>query len=362
MSATTKIKSFASLFAFLPALFGQPAAHAPEPPVITVLCYHTYDASVKTAFNLSSRRFDEQLRYLYVQKIPVISMQQYLDHREKNTPLPERSVIITIDDGYKTAKTIAWPILKKYKFPFVLYVYPQAISRLPSALTWEDLKEMSAAGVEIQSHSLTHPLLTHPGKAMSRADYVAWLDQELQESKARLESHLGKPVTSLAYPYGGYDELIVERTRQAGYKVALTCDDQDVTGKSDALLLGRRLVFRGTSKKAFVQYFRSKPIEVAELNPRDGERTKGIPTEIRAKILNIKDIIPESAQILVDKFGKDWHVAPIDAKTGELRFIVPKKDRHGFHFVTLVARDRLNPALQREASWSFIVKRNVSKN
>jgi len=153
------------------------------------------------------------MRYLSVQKIPVIPLSAFVDHLDKKTPLPEHSVVITIDDGYKTAKSIAWPILKRYGFPFTLYVYTHAISRLPTALKWDDLREMQAAGVDIESHSVTHPLLTHPGKAMTRKDYISWVDDELVESKQRLESELGKPVTALAYPFGGYDELIVDRVR-----------------------------------------------------------------------------------------------------------------------------------------------------
>ena len=56
---------------------------------------------------------------------------------------------------------------------------------------------------------------------MTRAEYRAWLDNELLESKRGLESRLGKPVTAVAYPYGGYDERVVERTQKAGYRIAL---------------------------------------------------------------------------------------------------------------------------------------------
>jgi len=84
---------------------------------------------------------------------------------------------------------------------------------------------------------------------MNKQDYVTWIDKELAESRHTLEEKLHQPVTSLAYPYGGYDELIVERTRLAGYKTATTCDDGDVDDHTDPLRLNRRLVFRQTSLK-----------------------------------------------------------------------------------------------------------------
>src|SRR5262249_52766024 len=131
----------------------------------------TFDSKAKTPYTVTHARFREEMRFLKVQRIPVIPLSALQDHLEEHVPLPDRSVIITIDDGYKTAKEIAWPILKHYGFPFTLYVYPHAISRLPTALTWDDLREMSAQGVDIESHSLTHPLLTHPGKPMNKKDY-----------------------------------------------------------------------------------------------------------------------------------------------------------------------------------------------
>jgi hypothetical protein len=301
------------------------------------------------------------MRYLSVQKIPVIPMSALIDHLEKKAPLPDRSVVITIDDGYKTAKNIAWPIMARYGYPFTLFVYPHAVSHLRGSLTWDELRFMSAHGVDIESHSLTHPLLTHPGKPMNKKDYRAWVDQELFEPKRQIEKELKLPVVALAYPYGGYDEFIVERARAAGYRAAFTCDDGDVAQFTDPLRLNRRLVFRQTSPKAFVHYFDSKPLQLADLSPRDGERVKDVPKEILARILNLQQIQPETAQILVDKVGKRWRPAPIDAKTGLMRFPVPAASRRGYYFVSLVAKDRANPTLQREASWLFIVRRNVSR-
>src|SRR6185312_3881387 len=191
--AITAIKRFraaaAAGFLALSAPGCRRARPAAEAPTAVVLCYHTFDSPKITPFTVSSRRLEEQLRFLQVQKIPVISLPFWMRHRCDPRSLPPRSVIITIDDGYKTAKTKAWPLLKRYGFPFTVFIYPEAISRHPSALTWDDLKEM-AAGVDVESHSYTPPLLTHPGRAMSPSAYRAWLDHELRDSKTDLERHL----------------------------------------------------------------------------------------------------------------------------------------------------------------------------
>jgi hypothetical protein len=301
------------------------------------------------------------MRFLSVQKIPVIPLSALVDHLRRQAPLPDRSVVITIDDGYKTVKEIAWPILRRYGYPFTAFVYPHAVSRQRSAMTWDDLRLLSRAGVDIESHSLTHPLLTHPGRPMNKREYRAWIDNELKESKRRIEEELHYPVTALAYPYGGYDEAIVERTEAAGYQAAFTCDDGDVAAFSPPLRLNRRLVFRQTSFKVFAASVSQRPLAVGDLTPRDGERVKDIPAVISARIVDLQKIQPETARILVDKVGKHWRSVTIDPETGVMRFPVPPSNRRGYYFVSLIAKDKLNPALQREASWLFIVRRNTSK-
>ena len=360
MSAITKIKSLAAFFALVSALW-HPIALPLEPSAVTVLCYHTFDAKIKTPYTVPHQRFDEEMRYLAAQKIPVIPLSALIDHLYRKTPLPERAVVITIDDGYKTAEEIAWPVLRRYGYPFTLFVYPQAIGRFPSALTWDDVRRLAAAGVDIQSHSLTHPLLTHPAKAMNKKEYDAWIDEELIDSKHRIEQELRRPVTSIAYPYGGYDEFIVDRARAAGYQAALTCDDGDAAEFTDPYRINRRLVFRQTTLKTFTGYFKEWPLQVTDLSPKDGERVKDIPHDIQARILNLERIRPETVQILVDKLGSHWRPVAIDPKTGLIRFTLPPVVRRGYYFVSLVAEDKKDPAVKREASWLFIVKRNTSK-
>jgi peptidoglycan/xylan/chitin deacetylase (PgdA/CDA1 family) len=331
------------------------------PPVVTVLTYHTFDGPKKTPFTVSSARFEEQLRFIQTQRIPVIPLEQLVKYLREGGPIPDRSVVITIDDGYKTAITKAWPLLHRFNFPFTLYVYTNAISRIPSALTWEDIAFLAKQGVDIQSHTLTHPLLTHPPYAMSKKEYVAWLDHELQASKKILENHLGKPVLALAYPFGGYDEVVVDRVRTAGYTSATTCDDGNVTAGVDPLHINRRLVYRTTRPKMFVNYMTSQPMDMADLSPRDGERVRKEPQSIHARIVNVQDIVPETASVFVDKLGGHPTPLKVDPKTGEWTLPLPKPIKHGYFFVSLTARDRRVPTLWREASWLFIITKNASK-
>lgn len=315
------------------------------------------------------------MRYLHAQRIPVIPLARLVNYLHRGAPVPDHSVVITIDDGYKSALTKAWPILHEFNFPFTLFVYPQYIDSHLSALTWKDLKFLNAQGVDIQGHSLTHPLLTSrvisQGKGNTRlmapAEYFGWLDHELRESKRQIEEHIGKKVTVLAYPFGGYDEQVVERTRLAGYEAALTCDDGNVDRFTDPFHINRRLVYRHVRLKEFAAYLPDRELVLTDLSPRDGEQVRRPLTEIRARVVNVQRVLRGSGRALVDKFGPKGFRVAIDPHTGIFHIPMPPHPKGGYYFISLFARDAAQPTVRREASWQFIlhtklINRNVSKN
>ena len=354
------LQGFLTPIAFWLGLITPPAPPPSDPPTVTILCYHTFDTALPSAFNLASGRFEEQMRYLWVQKIPVISLDDAVAHLRLGKPIPDGSVVITIDDGYKSARTVAWPILQKYGFPFTLYVYPAAISKLRSALTWHDLRYLSAMGVDIQSHTLTHPLLTHPKKAMSPQEYAVWLDKELGESRRILQDELKKPVRHLAYAYGGYNEHVVSRVQAAGYWSATTCDTANVTRNVKPFMMNRRLVFSDTTTKAFVQGLRGRELTLIKQAPRDGEYVAEMPKTIAAQVVNRAQIIPDTLRIRVDHI-RGAHPVDYHPDTGELRFTIPPTSFRGYFFVTLTAQDRVNPSIRRQATWLFLTRKNKPK-
>jgi peptidoglycan/xylan/chitin deacetylase (PgdA/CDA1 family) len=100
-----------------------------------------------------------------------------------------------------------------------------------SSCTWEQLREMAAAGIEIGSHTVTHPILTRvPADRLRR---------ELEESRGRLEDMLGRPVTSFCYPNGAYDRIVRDAVERAGYRLAVTSDYGLNDPTSDPLALRR---------------------------------------------------------------------------------------------------------------------------
>lgn len=124
----------------------------------------------------------------------------------------------------------------------------RAEAGLHRPMTWRHVKALADAGIEIGSHTVSHPVL-------SRIQDPQELQREIADSKAAIEARTGKPVYSLAYPTGGpqaYSEQVVECVRQAGYRFAFRYESAvNVPGAWDPHKLGRSAVERYVTRESF---------------------------------------------------------------------------------------------------------------
>lgn len=125
--------------------------------------------------------------------------------------LPERSVVLTFDDGYASHFELVAPLLVRYRFSGTFFISPGLVGR-PGYLTWDQVRKMAFLGMEIGSHGISHRPLTQL--------HGAELDQELVESKRELEQQLGVPVRSLAAPGGYWNQAVADAVTRAGYEAA----------------------------------------------------------------------------------------------------------------------------------------------
>jgi peptidoglycan/xylan/chitin deacetylase (PgdA/CDA1 family) len=274
-----------------------------------ILTYHRFSQAEDGAA-LPARVFDEQLKFL-TRHYRVVPLAQLADCLLRGEPFPHRAAAITIDDGYRDAYEIAFPLLRRHGAPATLFVVtdfldgkawlwtdkmrfllerspvgrlratvdgreldielgdsvarratatrlnsllkgmPQemreeGITRIASALrvrlpdrppaefapvTWREARELDAAGVQIGSHTVTHPILTKSSDAQLR--------QELAASYARLADALRRKVDLFCYPNGDYDDRVRHEVARAGYRCAVTVEHGLVGSGSDPLTLRR---------------------------------------------------------------------------------------------------------------------------
>lgn len=187
---------------------------------IPILMYHHLnplppDASeLLRTWTVSPQQFTAQLDYLQAHGFHTITLKQLADFFERGAPLPTRPIVITIDDGWLDAYTVAYPELVKRKMVAVFFVptnYATAGGEL--FLDWAQAAEMSRAGMELGGHTISHEDLTQTDLGEMR--------RQLTASKALMEEKIGQPVVSLSYPFGAHNARVVAETQAAGYRAAV---------------------------------------------------------------------------------------------------------------------------------------------
>ena len=336
------------------ALSAAPRGDA-EAPTATVLCYHIVEAPAAPRMHIDRETFRQHLQYLEMTGYNVVPLRHVYEYvTGKRASLPKNAVVITIDDGWRSTYTEAFPELQKRKFPFTVFIYPNIIGKTSNALTWDQIREMSNAGVDIQSHALTHPFLTkRKHRSMSDDQYAAWLRKELAESKRILEKEAGKKVQFLAYPYGDYDDRVAAAAKKAGYTAALTCDFGRVKKGSDPLKMKRFVIDDQMDFAAFRKYLGATPMQLAEMTPKPGH-VDGATRTISAKIPGHKNVDPQSVGMALLSLGS---VVPYsyDARSGEVTLrledaITSLKSK--YHRAVVWATDR-KTGKRVEATWTF---------
>jgi peptidoglycan/xylan/chitin deacetylase (PgdA/CDA1 family) len=340
------------------AAFGAPKVSDGELPTATVLCYHIVEAPAAPRMHIDRETFRQQLRYLEMTGYNVVPLRHVYEFvTGKRASLPKNAVVITIDDGWRSTYTEAFPELQKRKFPFTVFIYPNIIGKTSNALTWEQIKEMADAGVDIQSHALTHPFLTRRRhRSLTDEQYAAWLHKELAESKRILEKNAGTKVQFIAYPYGDYDDQVAKAADKAGYTAALTCDFGRVKKGSDPLKMKRFVIDDKMDFAAFRRYLGATPMQLAEMTPKPGNVDTGVTgvTLISAKIPQFQNVDPKSVGMALLSAGTTVPYS-YDARSGEVTLRLKEaitEMKAKYHRAVVWATD-LKTGKRVEATWVF---------
>lgn len=235
--------------------------------LIRVLCYHNVVSAAGGFYDTSVSDFQAQLEALKAGGFQTISCRQLSDYLANVSDIPNKSVIITFDDGRSSVLTTAKPLLEKYGYTATLFLITGSVGKKGS-LTWDQVKQLVAAGYEVGSHTVTHLNLTkRNGTLQARQDRVR---EELSNSFSSIETHLGQPPVALAYPFGNYDTFTMRAAKDAGYQLAFTIDLGAIDNQSDPWRLSRRMVVKGLSLKTFQRALATEPLHLAEVEPAIG--------------------------------------------------------------------------------------------
>jgi peptidoglycan/xylan/chitin deacetylase (PgdA/CDA1 family) len=222
---------------------------------VPVLMYHSVsDAPAASIRALSVRpgAFAAQLDYLRQHGFTGLTFGELCKHRRAEEPLPDHPIVLTFDDGYADFIEEALPILMEHGFPATVFVTTgwmddagvHAAGTPPDRmLSWAQLAELSAAGVEIGAHSHSHAQLDQISERRLRA--------ELADPQHLLEDRLGHEISSLAYPYGYSSKRVREVAREVGYLQAASVANATAAPTCDPTSVPRLTVRRSTSLSVF---------------------------------------------------------------------------------------------------------------
>jgi len=190
--------------------------------VVPVICYHRFAEKCKSSICMPASIFDQQMRYLKDNGYRVINLAELLGFLRYRHALPKRSVVITLDDGYRSAYDIAYPILKKYGFTAALLIYTDFVETSTSAITWDQLREMNTDGFEVGSQTLSHCDLTKKKEGEDEKAYIERIKRELLVSKQIIDKELEQDTIYVAFPNGHYNQRVLNICDQVGYEMAFS--------------------------------------------------------------------------------------------------------------------------------------------
>lgn len=220
--------------------------------LVPVLAYHNLAAEAKGRMVLAVSSFQEQMGYLKASGYRVVSLSEFVEFTRLGRQLPKKAVILTFDDGYKTFRQHAVPVLKQLGFTATLFVYTDYVGAGRNALSWQELKELSAEGFDVQAHSKTHGDLRRvPGEA--EAQYANRMRAELGQPQELFKRNLGRPSPILAYPYGSWDEDLLKKVAEHGYVAAFSVRRQGNASFVRPLAANRSQIYSEMSLEDFVK-------------------------------------------------------------------------------------------------------------
>ena len=225
-----------------------------RPDRIPVLLYHrflsraAYDRGEIRSTERTYVAFDDdfaaEMQFLKDAGWTTIDLDEYADALDGQGPFPKKAIVVTIDDGFRSVYLHAFPVLKRLGMKAVFFVTPDKSAHnftknapLDVPATDEELREMSAAGIAIESHGMTHRYLTDLDDHTIR-----W---ELEESRRVLSERFGRQVRYLAIPSGAYSRRVRSHVATSGYRVVFASRKGTNHAGVDRFAMRRLVVGRG---------------------------------------------------------------------------------------------------------------------
>lgn len=344
---------------------------------VAVLGYHDFSETLpETAMRIRTSKFRKQMETLRQLGLTVISLDDFVAWKRGEKEIPEKSVLLTFDDGWKSVHTEAFPILREFGYPWTMYLYKNYIDGGNKALTTAMIREMITAGATIGSHSISHP---YPATVKSHIRkgpdaYDAFLRREMGESKRFLESKFKVAASTYAYPGGFLTEEMKAIASEFGYTHLFTVQPGKVTRDTPDTAVPRYMILGNYDRIfEFATTFRdaANPVDPPEgaiagltqttphpVNPEPGAVVNSRLPKISADLSKAGEFDPASVVMRVSGFGEV--PAEFDAATKTTSWQVNRPLRQPTCQVSVSWKGADGKPVEPALRWSFRLDREAA--
>jgi peptidoglycan/xylan/chitin deacetylase (PgdA/CDA1 family) len=250
--------------------FGGTAAQAEAADSAVVLMYHRFAEDSFPSTSIRLEQFVAQLEHLEERGYNVIPLADLVAAFNGDSVLPERAVVITIDDAYRSIYTVAHKRFRKFGFPYTVFVATDSVDEgLAAYMSWEEMRELEAEGATFANHGAAHRSTIEEGDFTSEDERLALVRDDVDKGWRRLGEELNPLAGVYAYPYGEYDAKTAELLKNMGY-ISFGQQSGAISTASDTRSLARFPMaesFGGMDQ--FPTKVASLPMPVVEVEPWD---------------------------------------------------------------------------------------------
>lgn len=236
----------------------------------SVFIYHRFGEMKFPTTSVSIAQLEAHITELKSGRYQVMPLETIVATMAAAQPLPDHAVAISIDDGFASTYSEAWPRLRAAGLPFSIFISTDQIDEgQPSQMSWDQIREMLAAGgVSIGHHSAAHQHMPKTSQAVNHADII--------KANARFQTELGFQPTLFAYPYGEFSTRDRNQIAGMGFKAAFGQQSGVVHSGADRFSLPRfAMNVNYAAKDRFVQVANALPLPALDIVPEDSVLAPG---------------------------------------------------------------------------------------
>jgi peptidoglycan/xylan/chitin deacetylase (PgdA/CDA1 family) len=235
-----------------------------------VLEYHHVADDTPPSTSVTPATFEAHMDHLAENDFRVWPLPKLIETIREGGDVPERTVALTFDDGYASVYDEVFPRLQERGWPFTVFVATGSIDKgIDAFVSWDELREMEAAGVTIGNHSVDHAHMVARGDR-GREEWLADARANIVDAQERLREELDAPARLFAWPFGEFSPPLQALLADLDY-VGFGQQSGAVGPDSDFTALPRYPLATGfDSLDSFALKVRSRPLPVADVQPGSG--------------------------------------------------------------------------------------------